>query len=236
MFKSQMKYQKILCIVCLILAAVLFVYSIGFITSIYNMLNYTWRINKNAGTVSLRDPSLEGTGCELFLELETIVIPQKQIVTDEYGNEEEITVEVREVGFVDKLMAIAIADIAVALVLFIFNTHKRRKYYFGNYVATGLFVGYNLVASIWALVKLVQYHREFLAIDHEVIKAFCETWAMDYNYNGAILSFRLGYVICAFMILAAVAVALNLVWKLLLEKRENTLLAQTPAQEVKVNG
>ncbi len=236
MFKSQMKFQKILCFVCLILAAVLFVYSLGFVTSIYNMLNYTWRVNKNSGTMTLRDPELEGTGCELFWELETLVMPETKLVTDANGNEEEVTVENRTVGFVDKLMGVAIADIAAAVILFVFNTHKRRKYYIGNYVATGIFAGYNFAAAIWMLIKLVEYHHKFLAMDHEAIKAFCEQWAMDYNYKGAIISFDLGYVLGALMIVAALAIALNLVWKLLLQKRENKLLTQAPVQEVAING
>ena len=236
MFKSQMKCQKILCFVCLILAALLFVYSLGFITSIYNMLNYTWVVNKNSGVVRLRDTSLEGAGCELFWDLETLVMPVTKTVIDKNGNEEEVTVEERTVGFVDKLMTVAIVDIVAALILYVFNTHKRRKYYVGNYVATAIFSGFNVGASVWMFVKLAEYHNKFVAMNHEVIKDFCEQYARDYNYNGAILSFSLGYVLAVLMIVAAVAVALNLVWKLTLEKRENKLLNQSSVQEVAVNG
>ena len=231
MFKSQMKCQKILCLVCLILTAMLFVYSIGFITSIYDQ--YFFTLDKGLG---LDYSKVEGT--QFFWELQSNVTYEKVPIIDEYGNDtgETETIKHKTVGFVDKFVVVAIADICVALTMFITNNHKRRLYYVGNYVTTGLFAGYNIGIAAWIMSRLTYFKGKIALINLDELKASCEVWGVEFKPEASIRSLNLGYVVCAMLILAAIAVALNLVWKLMLQKRENKLLNQSSVQEVAVNG
>ena len=232
MFKSQMKYQKILCLVCLILAALLFVYALGFITSLYDMLYFTSEMDKSSGEVK----NQKVDGVDWFWELETVVIKRQEIVTDQYGNEDEVNIVERRVGFVDQMVTVAIIDIALALLMYITRNNKRRLYYVGNYVSTGLFSAYNLGIAAWIMARISYFNGNYQAINQEQLQAYCENWNIQYNYNGPITSFNLGYALCAILILAAIAVVLNLIWKIRLQKRENKLLNQSSVQEVAVNG
>lgn len=221
MFKSQMKCQKILCFVCLILAALMFVYALGFITSFYEILSFT--VDKDIGY------DYEKVKNVLFYwELQTVIRTEEREVLDEYDNVIGTeTVEVREPGFVDKFIVVAIIDVGVALLLFITRTNRRRKYYISNYVATTIFAGYNIGATAWMLARITYFKQKYMMIDRQELQAFCESRQKVLNLDMPVITVHLGYVLGAFVLIAAVAVVLNLIWKVMLEKRENKLLQQS---------
>lgn len=212
MFKSQMKCQKILCLVALILAAVLFVYAIGFITSFYDQLYFTFM-----GSYTHVD------GADMFWEFQSV---------DEDG------VRYGELGFVDQLIYIAIVDIALALLLYITRTDKRRLYHIGNFVSTGLFTGYNVGVAGWLMYKMWYFGDLYRMIDPVELEDMFNKWVVNrtFDYDAPLRTLALGYVIAALLILVGVAVALNLVWKIMLQKRENKMLQTSSVQEVAVNG
>lgn len=231
MFKSQMKCQKILCLVCLILTAVLFVYAIGFVTSIYDQ--YFFTLDKDLGMDYTR---VEGT--LFFWELQSNVSYDRVPVLDEYGNEtgEFETVKTKTTGFVDQVVAVAIADICIALTLFISNTHKRRKYYISNYVTTCAFAGYNVSIAVWIMARLAYFKSQLALVNLDQLKAECELWNVAYRPEASVTSLNIGFAVCVLLIIAAIAIVLNLIWKISLEKRENSMLNQSSVQEEAING
>lgn len=129
------------------------------------------------------------------------------------------------------LLNVAIVLIVVALTLFISGTHNRRKYYALNYVSTGLVAVCNLAASIWMLINIAFYRAEYLQIDFEALKKFIETHP-SVEYNDSTFWFDIGFVLCALLIVSALAAAGNLIWKIIITKRENELLGGNVAKEV----
>ena len=230
MFKSQMRCQKILCFVCLILAALMFVYSLGYITSYYELLSFT--VDKDIGY-----DYQKVEGVLFYWDLQTVISYEEVEIYDEYDNFLGTeTKEIRQVGFVDQLVVVAIIGIVVALTLYITNTQKRRLYYIGNYISTGLFAGYNIGVSAWVMARITYFYSQFKNINFEQLEQFCKVNNKPFDINGPKITTILGYVLCIALILAAIAIVLNLVWKLMLQKREHNMLQQSSVQEVAVNG
>lgn len=225
MFKAQMKFQKVVAFVTLIAAVVSFVYALGFITTLHGTLFYT-----------LPDPDdhtlskVEGT--QFYYELQSNVT-YEEIKTEVDGKVVTQTVKHKDIGYNDKLVMVGIGLIIVSLVLFLTNTHVRRKYYIGNYIATGLVAVANIGAAAWLMRESAYFMGKFMEIDFEALKEFCEFW--KYPYNDSTLCFTLGYALSGLLVLVAALAVANLIWKISLMKRENKLLGKGVRKEVAVN-
>lgn len=206
MFKSQMKYQKILCFAALVLAAVLFVYALGFITDLYDLLYFTLDLDEGVDYTEV-----EGT--QFFWELQTYVL---------YENVGTETIAHRHVGFTDKLVTVAVVGILLAVAAYVTRNNSRRKYYVSNYVSSALYCVYNLFAAVWISVNVADYKQKFALIDFEMLEEYCKIWKIEFNPTTR--CFDWGFVLSGLLVVVAVAVALNLIWKITLTKRENTLL------------
>jgi hypothetical protein len=60
------------------------------------------------------------------------------------------------------LLRASIGLILLSCLLFITNTHSRRKYYVGNYVAVGLNVVANCAVAFWAHQEIAAYKAWYL--------------------------------------------------------------------------
>lgn len=207
MFKSQMKFQKILCYTALILSAVLFVYAVGFITDLYDLVYFTLDIDEG-----LDYTEVEGT--EFFWELQTIVTYEEISETK--------TIKHRQVGFNEQLVIVAIIAVLVAVSMFVSNSHTRRKYYLGNYFTTALLSSYFVGVAVWMSNKLTYFKTKYMAIDFEQLERYCKVWKREYNPSTR--CFDIGFVISAILLIVAVLAIINLIWKITLVKRENKLL------------
>ncbi|MBQ4225142.1 MAG: hypothetical protein II664_02385, partial [Oscillospiraceae bacterium] len=105
MYKKQMVFQKVVCFMALITAALVFVSSLGLSTDLYDALSKT---------ILYPDFDLDYTS-----------VPGSRVYYDMFG-------------FNSAFTKASIALIVITLSLFVTNTHSRRKYYVGNYIATGL--------------------------------------------------------------------------------------------------
>lgn len=132
--------------------------------------------------------------------------------------------------FNNLLMIMGIVMILLAVVLYITGCNKRRNYYISNYVATGLCAGGDIVISLILLVMCGYWHSEFQKVDfdawYKAYEIYFELGAGTdtIHYNTSQLWFILGYVVYAIVIVAAILLILNLVWKVLLMKGEKQLL------------
>ncbi len=125
-------------------------------------------------------------------------------------------------GFDQSLMLSGIGLILLALLLFLTQTHARRRYYVGNYVSTGLWCAAALGISVWGHVQIEYYKAQFLQIDFAALREHADMWKT--LYTESTFWFDLHYFLFALLILTAAALVANAVWKVQLMKGEEALL------------
>ena len=125
------------------------------------------------------------------------------------------------------LLHVSIALILISCLLFLTNTHTRRRYYIGNYVAMGLNIAAEIAAGIWIHIQVHSFKNTYLStVDFAQLERRLgrlgtytdSTFWFDIHYAVAILSF-----------LAAALLIVNILWKVKLMHDEKSLLAQGKA-------
>lgn len=121
------------------------------------------------------------------------------------------------------LLRYSIALILLACLLFLTQTHARRKYYIGNYVATGLYSVATVAYSVWAHTYIEGYKAAFLSqIDFEALRKHADMWKTA--YVDSTFWFDAHYAVYAILLVVTVLLLLNLVWKIRLMKAEKRLI------------
>ena len=76
-------------------------------------------------------------------------------------------------GFNRQFLHVGLGLILISCLLFITNTHSRRRYYIGNIFATVLHVIAAAVAVVWARGQILAYKAQYLAdVDFVDVKDF----------------------------------------------------------------
>ncbi len=117
----------------------------------------------------------------------------------------------------------SIVLILLACLLFITNSHIRRRYYIGNYIAVGAFAAANFYVAIEAHAYIEAYKERFLRIDFEALKAHAELWKTAYTEST--FWFDVHYAVFAVSLLVSVGLVLCTIWKIRLMKQEKALIA-----------
>lgn len=138
-------------------------------------------------------------------------------------------------GFNNILMYCGLAMILLAVVLYITSCHSRRNYYVSNFVATGLCAGGNIVMSVMLMVMNGIWMGKFLNVDFEAWADYYQRrqdrfegiMEITWHYSTSTAWFIIGFAVYAIVIIASVALILNLVWKIKLMKGEKELLSKS---------
>lgn len=199
MYKKQMTVQKILCLLAVIVAVVLFLYALGIMTDLYDTLYTTLRIR------------VEGEDGVYSLNVTERSVPGAKVYTD------------MSQGLNQWLVMASIVYILLAVLLFVTNTNVRRRYYIGNYTAIGLFAVASFYIPIASHGVIEYFKAQWLKVDFAALKEYSETFSS--TYTESTLWFDLHYVVFALMILMAVLLVANAVWKAMLMKEEAKLVA-----------
>ena len=189
MFKKQLTVQKFICLAAIIVSAILFVYSLGIMTDLYDCLYSTMRDTSDLGNTDV-------AGSFLYYRMQP---------------------------FNDYLLWASIGMILLAVLLYITNTHVRRKYYIGNYVAIALFVAGAVAVTVWSHTQIEVYKAQWLAIDFAALKEHAEMWGTAYTEST--FWFDVHYLVGGLLIAVSAALIGNACWKASLVKQENALLA-----------
>ena len=96
----------------------------------------------------------------------------------------------------------AIVLILLACLLFITNTHIRRRYYIGNYIAVGAFTIANFYVAIESHGYIEAYKERFLRVDFEALKAHADLWKTAYTEST--FWFDVHYAVFAFSLLVSI--------------------------------
>lgn len=200
MYKKQMNAQKILCLLAVVVAAILFLYALGIMTDLYDALYATLRIsvteNAETGGYGLSVTERSVAGAKVYTSMQSLN---------------------------QWLVMASIVYILLAVLLFVTNTNVRRRYYIGNYVSIGLFAVASLYIPIASHGAIEFYKAQWMKVDFEALKQY----AQDYNstYTESTLWFDLHYAVFALMIIMAALLVACAVWKVMLMKEEARLVA-----------
>lgn len=122
------------------------------------------------------------------------------------------------------LLKYSIALILLACLLFLTQTHVRRKYYIGNYVSVGLYSVATVAYTVWAHAYIEGYKAAFLTqVDFTALEKHAKMWKTA--YIDSTFWFDAHYAVYAILLVVTVLLLLNLIWKVRLMKAEQRLIA-----------
>ena len=122
------------------------------------------------------------------------------------------------------LLKYSIGLVLLACLLFLTQTHVRRKYYIGNYVSVGLYSVATVTYTVWAHAYIEGYKAAFLnQIDFEALEKHAKMWKTA--YIDSTFWFDAHYAVYAILLVVTVLLLLNLIWKIRLMKAEQRLIA-----------
>lgn len=133
-------------------------------------------------------------------------------------------------GFNNTFMKAGLGLILLSCLLFITNTHSRRKYYVGNFVSIALQAAANVAVAVWAHTQLQLYRAQFLAVDFEALAKHAKRWKTLYTQST--FWFDVHYGVFAILLVVTILLVANAFWKQSLMKQERVLIAQ--GEEAKV--
>jgi len=199
MYKKQMSLQKIFCYLVIIMSAAIFVYSLGIMTDLYDTLYSTMNVKTD----------LTGLPDQIVYTIRDTDVPGAEI----YYNMQ---------AFNQNFLFVSIVLLLLSVLLLVTNTHTRRRYYIGNYVASGLYAVAAVGVSVWAHGQIETYKAEFLKLDFSALKEYSELF--NSAYTESTFWFDAHYLLFALLLLAAGLLLANAVWKTNLMKQEAALL------------
>ena len=189
MYKKQLQFQKIICMLCLIAAAIMFVYSLGILTEIYDGLYLATNPNKPTD-----DGKVAGS---------TIYYQMQQFNSD--------------------FVIFSIGLILLAALLFVMNTHIRRKYYITNYISVALYSVASLGVVVWSHLQIEAFKYQYLTtVDFEALKALCDIKNKPFIQSTMMLD--LHYIVSGVMLVTTIALVANMIWKITLMREEEKLI------------
>lgn len=118
----------------------------------------------------------------------------------------------------------AIGMILLAVLLFITNTHSRRRYYIGNFIAVALYTAGAVYLSLFAHEYIEIFKAQFLQVDFVALEAHAEIWGTLYTQST--FWFDAHYVVFALLLLSAALLIINALWKILLMRAEGRLIRE----------
>ena len=188
MYKKQMKLQRIACFLSIAASALVFLYALGIMTDLYDML-YTMVPVPDDPT------SVKVAGAMIYYDMQ---------------------------GFNQSLLGASIGLILSSALLFITNTHARRKYYIGNYAAIAISAVANIGVALWAHGQIAAYKAQYLStVDFEQLE---RRLSRAGTFTKSTFWFDVNTGIFAFALIVVALLVVGAVWKASLMKNERRLI------------
>ena len=128
-------------------------------------------------------------------------------------------------GFNQMLLIGSIVMILLGAFLFVTNTHTRRRYYIGNFVAIGLYTVASIGMSYYGHTYIAFYKAWYLQnLDFEALKEFSEMWGT--LYTESTFWFDVHYLVFGLMLLVSALLVANAIWKVNLMKDEAKIVEE----------
>ena len=127
--------------------------------------------------------------------------------------------------FNNTLLLCSIGLILLAALLYITNTHVRRRYYIGNFCAIGLYTAASIGMSYYGHTYIAFYKDWYLSnLDFAALKEFSEMWGT--LYTESTFWFDVHYLVFGLMLLVSILLVANAIWKINLMKDEAKLVEE----------
>jgi len=117
----------------------------------------------------------------------------------------------------------SIVLILLACLLFITNTHIRRKYYIGNYISIGAFALANFYVAWESHSYIEAFKARFLMVDFAALMDHANLWKT--YYTESTFWFDVHYAVFCLSILVSLGLIACAIWKVRLMKEEKQLIA-----------
>lgn len=195
MYKKQMTFQRIVCVLMLFACALVFVYSLGLMTDLYDCLFGTIRtVEKDENNV-ITNVISRINGSELYIYMQQFN---------------------RDFTFY------SIVVLVLNLLLFIMGTNTRRRYYIGNYVSIAVSVIANVALTVWAIPQIMAYKTDFLKIDFAALEQY-NTRVSAY-YTESTFFFDICYLVFGVLLCVTVLLVINMILKIIVMKAEKNAI------------
>ena len=196
MYKKQMILQRIVCFIVLIAAALVFIYSLGLVTDMYEMKfdYHAERYYKNGMTEEALS-KVQVPGTEIFYDIQQ---------------------------FNRELTGAGIVLILLAVSQYIFQNQNRRKYYIANYITVGANAVGAIYYSWWGLSNILLYKERYLKVDFAELQKLNERYG--FAYTESTFWFDASKYVFGLVLVAMVLNLLNMVWKICLMNNEKKLV------------
>ena len=122
------------------------------------------------------------------------------------------------------ILILSIVQILLGVLLFLTNTHCRRRYYIGNYAATALFTAGAVYNTVYAHVNIETAKAMFLQVDFAALKEHADMWGT--LYTESTFWFDIHYLVFGLLLLVSILLAANVFWKVNLMKDEAKLVEE----------
>ena len=197
MYKKQMILQRIVCVIVLIAAALVFVYSLGLLTDMYeNKLGYHAEKYYTNGMTEEALSKVKVTGAEIYYDMQ------------------QFNRELTTAGLVLILMAVS---------QYVFQNQNRRKYYIANYITVAANTIGAIYYSWWGLSTILSYKERYMTtLDFEKLKKLNE--AFKFSYTESTFWFDASKFVFGFLLIATVLNLFNMIWKICLMNNEKKLV------------
>ncbi len=194
MYKKQMILQRIVCYLLIIAAALVFVYSLGLLTDLYdNKLPY---YAENYYLYDADPADLMVPGTEVYYDMQE---------------------------FNRSLTMAGIVLILLAASQFVFQNHTRRKYYIANYITVAVNTVAAIYYSYWALSNIFTYKNRYLTgVDFEALKQWSEIY--EFSFTDSTFWFDISTTVFGILLVMTALNVLNLIWKMILMNAEKKLV------------
>ena len=191
--KTQMRFQKTLCLLTLIMSAITIVYAFAF---------FTGGLATVADIYDFRNDRYNAAG--VF----------------NYGQQVN-----------DVILILGIVLLCLVAVMYITACNKRRNYYMTNYIAIGASAVFMVVFAVIGFIMIAQTQTMF--VNDVAWAEFYDSNTNRFAHTGdSQVMFYIGYVVYVLVILNALALVYNLLWKIKLMKGEKALLEAGLQKEV----
>ena len=188
MYKKQMKLQRIACFLSIAASALVFLYALGIMTDLYDMLYTMIPVPDDPSSVKV-------AGAMIYYDMQ---------------------------GFNQSLLRAGISLILVSCLLFITNTHSRRKYYIGNYVAICANAVANIAVALWAHGRITAFKVQYLStVDFAQLE---RRLSRAGTYTDSTFWFDVNTAIFAFALFVVALLIISAAWKVTLMKNERKLI------------
>ena len=123
------------------------------------------------------------------------------------------------------LLRFSLGMIVIACLLFLTNTHSRRKYYLSNGIATALNVAAEAAMAVWCHIQVTAFRTQYLTtVDFAELE---KRLSRRGTYTDSTFWFDIHYLVCILALIAAVLLIVNFIWKKKMMQEERELLTSS---------